>query len=130
MYVFMCAHVSLRELIITLRLCSWENSAAWVMCSVDADWCTGVDVPLAPAVRAAAWNYSAVVKGSREGGDGLDLWHGHQFCFVATLGQALPWFLVMLAVLYVLFQCLKLPFVFMLASTQFLVQAVSFTHAE
>lgn len=109
----------------------WEDSAAWLLCSFDAANCTGVDVPYAPMVRQAAWNYSRVISRSADGeGGGLDLWHAHQFCFFVTLGQALPWLFVALAGVYVVLSMLTLPFAVISAGVQFLMQAISFTHVE
>ncbi len=108
----------------------WEDSAAWALCSLDIVNCTDVTVPYAPMVRQAAWNYSAVVKGAAETAQGVDLFQAHQYCFVVTLGQALPWLFVIVAAVYVVLSLLKLPFVVVAAGVQFLVQAVSFTHVE
>ena len=108
----------------------WEDSVAWALCASDVVNCTQVSVPYAPMVRQAAWNYSAVAEGSSVSAQGLDLWHAHQFCFVVTLGQALPWLFVFVAGLYVGLNLLKVPFVVLAAGVQFAVQAVSFTHVE
>ena len=108
----------------------WEDSAAWIMCTLDANRCTEWDIPLAPMAREAAWNYSQVIQDSRASDAGMDLWHAHQFCFVVTMGQALPWFFLVIAVLYVGINMVKIPFVILSAGVQFLVQALSFTHAE
>jgi hypothetical protein len=119
----------------------WEDSAAWIMCSfTGALNCTSVNIPYAPMVQQAAWNYSSVIAAgnaanSNSSSPGAlsspsDLLHAHQFCFWVTLGQALPWFFVMAMGVIVLLNMIKLPFVVLLAAWQFLVQAVSYTHVE
>lgn len=108
----------------------WEDNAAWILCSMDSAGCTQWDFPLAPMVRASAWNYSAVMMHSNTSTAAMDLWYGHQFCFVVTLGQALPWFFVILGLAYVAVSLSRIPFVILAAGIQFLVQAVAFTHAE
>ena len=68
-----------------------QDSAAWLLCSIDADWCTlaGIgDSAYAPGLRAAASNYSAVIRASATGAaEAVDAWHAHQYCFVVTLAQ-------------------------------------------
>ena len=112
--------------------CRWEDNAAWALCSMDATRCTQWDVPLVPMVRAAAWNYSSIVINSRQADDAaaMDLWHAHQFCFVVTLGQAMPWLFVGLFLAYLAVSLLRIPLVILAAGIQFMVQAVAFTHAE
>ena len=104
---------------------------------MNAAGCTDVDVPYAPAVRQSPWKYAEVVRqttaissSSWQKASALDTYYGHQFCFVMTLGQALPWFFVIISGFYVLLSMLRLPIIMISASVQFLVQAVSFTHVE
>jgi hypothetical protein len=88
----------------------WEDSAAWLICLFDPANCTSFDVPYAPTVARAAWNYSRVNLEAVHSAQALDMWHAHQFCFVVTLAQALPWFFVVVAGIYVVFSMLSLPF--------------------
>ena len=112
----------------------WEDSAAWLLCSLDSDRCTYREVELgglAPGIRSAALNYSKVISNATSGEPrAVDVWQGHQYCFFVTLGQALPFFYVLVAVFYLSVGVLKLPFVIASAGTQLLVQVLSFTHAR
>jgi hypothetical protein len=61
--------------------------------------------------------------------DGLDLWHAHQYCFVVTLSQALPWFFAVLVALYTLAHFVTVPLAILAGVIQLLMlQAVAFTH--
>ena len=111
----------------------WEDNAAWLLCSFDAERCTYKEVELSgwtTGVRQAALNYSVVVKGANSSPKDMDVWQGHQYCFFVTLGQALPFVFVFVAGTYLLAALLKLPFVVISAGTQLLAQIVSFTHAR
>jgi hypothetical protein len=87
---------------------------------------------LAPGIGTAAVNYSAVILNSKASDDlgALDLWQGHQYCFVVTLGQVLPGIFVVIVAFYLAIGLLKLPFVILSAGTQLVSQMVSYTHAD
>ena len=61
---------------------SWEDSTAWLLCTIDADACTlsmlTDNALLAPNYRMSAGNYSAVIKASEKGEpSAVDMWHAH-----------------------------------------------------
>lgn len=60
----------------------------------------------------------------------VDIWHAHQYCFVVTIGQALPAFFVALVLFYMGLALLRVPFVLLSSGAQLLAQAVSYTHAH
>lgn len=119
---------------------SWESSLSWAVCGLAAAdptfcqngtqsiWLWPAFVPRVGELEMAMQNHSAVIVQSVAGDS--DLWHGHQFCFFVTLGQAIPYLFVALAAVLGAFQLVKLPFAFVAAAGQFLWQAVAFTHAE
>jgi hypothetical protein len=119
---------------------SWENSAAWLLCSIDADACTLSGLLLtdnalgiAPNYRQAADSYSRVIKLMSETGalpSAIDAWHAHQYCFVVTIGQSLPAFFAALVTFYLALALLRVPFVVLSSGTQLLVQMLSYTHAQ
>lgn len=113
----------------------WEESLAWAFCSVDAEWCSAPEtrISFAPGIYETASNrYSPVIRatrGANETSEAVDLWRGHQYCFVVTIGQVLPWVFVAIAAIYLLICLLKLPFAVASAGAQLIAQAVSYTHA-
>ena len=114
---------------------SWEDSAAWLLCTIDADACTLssvlADNSLAPNYRLSAGSYSAVIKASSTGApSAVDMWHAHQYCFVVTIGQSLPAFFAALALFYVALALLRVPFVLLSSGAQLLAQVVAYTHAH
>ena len=110
---------------------TWEHSIAWIACSFDAVSCTSLDLPYAPLVREASWNFSSVhANAVAENAAGMDVWRAHQYCFFMTLAQAFPWILLGMVVAYTLASILFLPFLLLPATVQFIFQAVSFTHVD
>ena len=111
---------------------SWEDSAAWLFCTIDADACmlsVLADNSLAPNYRQSAGNYSAVIKASNTGYPAaVDMWHAHQYCFVVTIGQSLPAFFVALAIFYLALALLRVPFVLLSSGAQLLAQMISYMH--
>lgn len=114
---------------------SWESSVSWVVCNLATDpvgTCgngTGDAwpgfLPKFGELEAAMRNHSEVLSGGTD-----DLWHGHQFCFFATLGQTIPYMFLALGVVLGATQLVKLPFALIAAAVQFLWQAVAYTFTE
>lgn len=108
---------------------SWESSVSWLTCSYIVKDCETIPVPYVVAsftdIQQAFLNHSMVVRSADK-----DLWHGHQFCFLVTLGQILPYMLLLLVLLFSSAQIIRLPFVLFSAATQFAWQAVAYTHVE
>ena len=61
--------------------------------------------------------------------EAMDLWHGHQFCFFMTLGQALPYLILGLVIVLGAVQLLSIPFALVAAAVQFVWQGIAFTHS-
>ena len=112
---------------------SWESTLAWVACGLDPLECAspdrGVRISYFPDVARAAANHSAVHNYTRASGDG-DLLHAFSFCFWATLAQGLPWAFLALLLVYTAVAALRVPLACITAGVQFLMQALSFSHAD
>lgn len=119
----------------------WESSLSWAVCNLAAEptfcqngtqsiWLWPSFLPRVAELENAMQNHSAVIVQSYVSGDAMDLWHGHQFCFFVTLGQAVPYLILVLGICLAAAQLVKLPFAFLAAAMQFLWQAIAFTHAE
>lgn len=116
---------------------SWESSLSWAVCAglaADPAYCqNGTQhmwfwpsfLPRVAELEIAMQNHSAVLRSADR-----DLWHGHQFCFFFTLGQAIPYMFLALVIGLGAMQLLKMPLAFIAAATQFLWQAAAFTHSE
>jgi hypothetical protein len=108
---------------------SWESSASWLACNYLVSDCSIIQVPYIVEsftdIRQAFLNHSAIVMSGDK-----DLWNGHQFCFLVTLGQTLPYILLVLVLLFSSAQIIRLPFVLFTSATQFAWQAVAYTHVE
>ena len=110
---------------------SWEDSAAWALCSVNAQWCATAfsntsGVGIAPNLGLAAERFSAVILDQQN----PDAYAGHTYCFVVTLGQALPAFFAAVVLFYLVLAMARIPFVLLSAGVQLGVQMVAYTHAH
>lgn len=113
---------------------SWESSVAWATCNVLVKDCELITMP--DIVRSftqlpqAFANHSEVVHKASNNATFMDIWHGHQFCFFITLGQLLPYILILVGMAYAAVQLLMFPVILFSAAMQFAWQAVAYTHLD
>lgn len=103
----------------------WEESLAWIGCLVDPQGCAAMQLSLAPRLGQASARFQSIATGTD-----LDMWHAHQFCFVATLGQSMPWFVLAGIVVVIAGYLLTVPFALLSGIVQVFVQLVSYTNVE
>lgn len=117
---------------------SWESSVSWMACSLFPGIWKDVNnfpwphslIGMPGELQEALHNHSRVINASYFPGDeAMDLWHGHQFCFFMTLGQALPYLILALVIVMGALQLVKMPFAMVAAAVQFVWQAIAFTHS-
>ena len=119
---------------------SWESSLSWTMCSLLGHGkCVNMTKMLVPSfvtnvdtLERMLTNYSAVIAESYSNVNAtsaMDMWHAHQFCYFMTLGQAVPYFLLVVILAMCVVQLVKMPFALVAAAVQFVWQAIAFTHS-
>lgn len=110
----------------------WESSLGWIACGVmDSSRCRSLSIPYFPLFKETVVNHSSVLLMEDDGtGYKKDLLDGYSFCFWITLAQALPWFFLLIVVVYMGVALLRIPFMMLTAGAQFVMQAVSYTHVE
>lgn len=117
---------------------SWESTLSWAYCSLwdplgcnsSLPWPSSL-LQMPADLQAALTNHSGVLSSSYANATGaMDLWHANQFCFIMTLGQSIPYMFLAVAVVLGAAQLVRMPLALVAAATQFLWQALAFTHAE
>lgn len=103
----------------------WEESLAWIGCLVDPQGCGGMALNFAPRLGQASARFQQVATGTD-----IDAWHAHQFCFIATLGNSMPWFVLAGMLVCIVGYLLTVPFAMLSGIVQVLVQLVSYTNVE
>jgi hypothetical protein len=79
----------------------------------------------APRLGQASMRFQQVAAGTD-----LDAWHAHQFCFVATLGQSMPWLVLAGMIVFIAGYLLTVPFALLSGFVQVLIQIVCYTNAD
>jgi hypothetical protein len=103
----------------------WEESLAWIGCLLDPQGCAGMRLDFAPRLGQASMRFQQVAAGTD-----LDAWHAHQFCFVATLGQSMPWLVLAGMIVFIAGYLLTVPFALLSGFVQVLIQIVCYTNAD
>lgn len=103
---------------------SWESTLSWALCGIDPVGCLQLELPYFPLFRDAVLNHTVALNGTKDTADAFS------FCFWVTMGQAIPWMLLAILAVYTLVALVQLPFLLLASGTQFVVQAIAYTHAE
>lgn len=104
---------------------SWEANAAWLVCGVTPNTCVDIHIPYFPAFNTAANAFVVILRSADP-----DVISANTFCNVFTLARALPWVFALIIVIFTVVGALRIPVVLITATTQFMVQALGYTHAE
>lgn len=80
-----------------------------------------------PCLQEAATNFSMVIGKARATGD-FDEMRAFSFCFLITLAQAVPWFILVGAGLYIVLALATVPLILASNLVQALVQFIAYSH--
>lgn len=80
-----------------------------------------------PCTQEAATNFSMVIGKARATGD-FDEMRAFSFCFLITLAQAVPWFILVGAGLYIVLALATVPLILASNLVQALVQFIAYSH--
>ncbi len=115
----------------------WEDSLGWMACLASSESCGSWNASLPfPRFADAVARYQPVAlnvsfsSSAQEQEAAQDVWNAHQFCFFATLGQAIPWFVVAGAAVTVVGYAVTIPFAVLSSVVQVLVQIVTYSNVE